>query len=57
MELYKVLFTFINHYGEEKEDFLDNNGQGFTLEEAQYVSTNLRQGNVVTITNVVIKSI
>lgn len=57
MKLYQVLYTCINHYGEEKEDFLDNNDKGFTLEEAQYVLANLRQGNVVTITNVVIKSI
>lgn len=41
----------------KKRIFLSNNGQGFTLEEAQYVSSNLRQGNAVTITNVVIKPI
>ena len=47
MERYQVIFTFINFNGDEKEDFLDNNGQGFTIEEAENVSRNLQQGSVV----------
>ena len=52
MERYQVIFTFINFNGDEKEDFLDNNGQGFTIEEAENVSRNLRQGNAVTVTSI-----
>ena len=51
MERYQVIFTFINFNGDEKEDFLDNNGQGFTIEEAENVSRYLQQGSVVTVTS------
>lgn len=51
MERYQVIYTFVNFNGDEKEDFLDNNGQGFTFEEAENVSRNLQQGSVVTVTS------
>ena len=51
MERYQVVYTFVNFHGDEKEDFIDNNGQGFTIEEAENVSINLRQGNDVSVTS------
>lgn len=51
MERYQVVYTFVNFHGDEKEDFLDNNGQGFTFEEAENVSRNLQNGSVVTVTS------
>lgn len=51
MERYQVVYTFVNFHGDEKEDFLDNNGQGFTFEEAENVSRNLQHGSVVTVTS------
>ena len=54
MERYQVIFTFINFNGDEKEDFLDNNGQGFTIEEAENVSRNLQNGSAVTVTSIFI---
>ena len=51
MERYQVIYTFLNFNGDEKEDFLDNNGQGFTIEEAENVSRNLQHGSVVTVTS------
>ena len=51
MERYQVIYTFVNFHGDEKEDFLDNNGQGFTIEEAENVSRNLQQGSAVTVTS------
>ena len=52
MERYQVIYAFINFNGDEKEDFLDNNYQGFTIEEAENVSRNLQRGNVVTVTSI-----
>lgn len=52
MERYQVIYAFVDFNGDEKEDFLDNNGQGFTIEEAENVSRNLQRGNVVTVTNI-----
>ena len=54
MERYQVIYAFINFHGDEKEDFLDNNGQGFTIEEAENVSRNLQHGSAVTVTSVFI---
>ena len=54
MERYQVIYTFVNFHGDEKEDFLDNNGQGFTIEEAENVSRNLKHGNSVTVTRIFI---
>ena len=54
MERYQVLYTFVNFHGDEKEDFLDNNGQGFTIEEAENVSRNLQHGSVVTVTSILV---
>ena len=51
MERYQVVYTFVNFHGDEKEDFIDNNGKGFTIEEAENVSRNLRQGNAVSVTS------
>ena len=52
MERYQVIYTFVNFNGDEKEDFLDNNGQGFTLEEAENVSRNLQHESDVTVTSI-----
>ena len=52
MERYQVIFTFVNFNGDEKEDFLDNNGQGFTFEEAENVSRNLQHESAVTVTSI-----
>ena len=54
MERYQVIYTFVNFHGDEKEDFLDNKGQGFTIEEAENVSRNLKYGSAVTVTSVFI---
>ena len=54
MERYQAIYTFVNFNGVEKEDFLDNNGQGFTLEEAENVSRNLQHGSDVTVTSIFI---
>ena len=54
MERYQVIFTFINFNGEKKEDFLDNNGQGFTFEEAENVSRNLQHESAVTVISIFI---
>ena len=51
MERYQVIYTFVNFNGDEKEDFLDNNGQGFTFEEAENVSRKLQRDNVETVTS------
>ena len=52
MERYQVIYTFVNFHGDEKEDFLDNNGQGFTIEEAENVRRNLKHGSAVTVTSI-----
>ena len=51
MERYQVIYTFVNFNGDEKEAFLDNNGQGFTIEEAENVSRDLQHGSVVIVTS------
>ena len=50
MERYQVIYAFVNFNGDEKEDFLGNNGQGFTIEEAQNVIRNLQHGSVIAVT-------
>ena len=52
MERYQVIYTFLNFNGDEKEDFLDNNGQGFTIEEAENVRRNLQHESTVTGTSI-----
>ena len=47
MERYQVVYIFINLNGAEKEDFIDNNGQGFTLKEAKMVCRHLQQRSAV----------
>ena len=41
--MYKVIFDFINSAGEQRTDDLNNNGRGFTLDDAQYIAYQLRQ--------------
>lgn len=41
--MYKVIFDFINGAGEQRTDDLNNNGRGFTLEDAQSIADQLRQ--------------
>ena len=52
MERYQVIYTFVNFHCDEKEDFLDNNGQGFTIEEAENISRNLQHESAVTVTSI-----
>lgn len=47
MERYQVVYIFINLHGDEKEDFIDNNGQGFTFKEAKMVCRHLQQRSAV----------
>ena len=54
MERYQVIYTFVNFNGDGKEDFLDNNGQGFTFEEAENVSRNLQHESSVTVISIFI---
>lgn len=42
-KLYKVIFDFYNNRGEWKTDYLNNNDDGFTLEDAEYIAYQLRQ--------------
>lgn len=52
MERYQVIYAFVNFNGDEKKDFLDNNGQGFTIEEAENVSRNLQHESAVKVTSI-----
>ena len=52
MERYQIIYTFLNFHGDEKEDFLDNNGLGFTIEEAENVSRNLQHESAVKVTSI-----
>jgi len=38
---YKVTFQFVNDLGKWTDDYLDNNGEGFDLEEASETATEL----------------
>lgn len=42
-KMYKVTFDFRNSLGEWKTDYLNNNGDGFTLEDAEHIAYQLRQ--------------
>lgn len=41
--MYKVIFDFLNSTGEWKTDYLDNNGSGFTLADADHIAYQLKQ--------------
>lgn len=45
---YKVKFEFYNELGEWKEAYLDNNGEGFTKEDAIDIARQLRENSIET---------
>lgn len=49
---YEVRFQFKNSLGEWKDDYLNNNGKGFTMEEAEAVALDLVNTSVVITRNV-----
>lgn len=41
--MYKVTFDFLNTAGDWITTYLDNNGDGFTLEDAEHIAYQLKQ--------------
>lgn len=55
MALYKVTFEFLNERGEWRRDYLDNNGNGYTLKAATEVAMGITSSQVCDTRNVQIK--
>lgn len=54
---YKVTYEFRNELGQWKEDYLNNNGEGFTLEEAEDWVRHLKISEVCATRNIKIEVI
>ena len=48
MKKYKVIFKFLNNIKELKDDYLDNDGKGYELEDAKYIVSQLKAMQMVT---------
>ena len=48
MKKYKVIFKFLNDLRELKNDYLDNDGKGYELEDAKYIVSQLKTMPMVT---------
>lgn len=52
MERYALAITWVNHNGEEREQYDDNDGYGYCYENAISIKKNLCNSNLVRIENV-----
>ena len=57
MDKYEVYYEWKNAIGEDKSDFLNNGGKGFTFEEAKAVARNLQFGSAYEVTLTVVRRI
>ena len=48
MKRYKVIFKFLNDLRELKDDYLDNDGKCYELEDAKYIASQLKTMPMVT---------
>jgi hypothetical protein len=48
MKKYKVIFKFMNSLKELKDDYLDNDGKGYELEDVKYIVSQLKAMQMVT---------
>lgn len=44
--MYRVVFQFYNDYGYVVDDYIDNNGNGFTKDEADYLALQIAHSSI-----------